>query len=179
MSVKGSKEDIKEFKKRFSSKDNPLDSKKIIPYPKDFELLDKINSYSFNDKDKYVPTDEEQRELVLMTLSEKYDMSSDGFNQGGYGWCVENWGSKWGICSPILHEETDTSLDYNFQTAWSDGLLLVLEMSKVLPDLTFDLSCEEESGDFAYNMEIKGGQIIKEIDRTEECRAEINSHRGG
>ena len=82
-------------------------------------------------------------------------------------------GYKWGICSPILDEETDTSLDYGFQTAWSDGLPLVLEMSKILPELDFELSCEEESGNFAYDMEIKGGVVVKEIDRTDEYRDEL------
>jgi hypothetical protein len=126
-----------------------------------------------------VPTEEENRELVLMTLSGKYDMSKDGFNQGGYDWCVKNWGSKWGICNPILHSESDTSLDYTFETAWSDGLPLVLEMSKILPEVDFEYSCEEESGNFAYDMEIRGGVVTEEIDRTEEYQKELQGDEDG
>lgn len=46
-------------------KGNNLDFNKIIPYPKEYADRDK-------NSDRW-----------------------EGFNNGGYNWCVQNWGTKW------------------------------------------------------------------------------------
>ena len=43
---------------------------------------------------------------------------SKWYNDFGYDWCIENWGTKWNACEQVnvLGEE---EIDLDFQTAWS------------------------------------------------------------
>ena len=40
---------------------------------------------------------EEDRKAYI----DKYGFPKDGYNQGGYQWCCDNWGTKWGSITPI------------------------------------------------------------------------------
>ena len=81
LAVEGPKEVIEEFLK-FAAGESPFDFEKFIPYPEEFQRLDEI------------------AEAWLKEHAERpdYDWHSqpkDGFNSGGYDWCVANWGTKW------------------------------------------------------------------------------------
>lgn len=52
-----------------------------------------------------------------------------------YDWQLHNWGTKWDACDPNYDYETKT---LDFQTAWSSPEKIILEMSKMFPDLSFD-----------------------------------------
>jgi hypothetical protein len=166
----GEEEDIKTFKERFMDKGN-IDARKIIPYPKEYELLDKVNEGGA----KYEPTEEEKRQLILMELEGKYDTSRDGYNQGGYEWCVDNWGSKWGFCDCIVDREEENCLEISFKTAWSPITPLIERISKEIPNLKVSYSAEEESGDFAFDSTWENGVLIEQIDRTDEYQKEIRA----
>ena len=62
-----------------------FDFNKIIPYPK-----------------KYADADKAQAEWRKIPGNEnKYGGLEvpDGFNHGGYDWCLKNWGTKWNACN--------------------------------------------------------------------------------
>jgi len=165
--VKGDKEDIKKFKKLFMEGKRIVNTK-IISYPREFELLDKIN----RDGNNYQPTEEEEKELMVIYLTGKYKKGIDGYNQGGYEWCCKFYGSKWGICECTLVEETEENIDFIFKSAWSPSTPLVMAMSKKLPDLIFDFNCQEETADYAFNSTWKGGKEIKFEDTVEDyCKS--------
>jgi hypothetical protein len=71
-----------------------------------------------------------------------------------YDWNVRNWGTKWDVGvswneeypETELMEETDTSLAYRFNTAWSPPLPAIETLSSQYPNVEFNLSYEEETG---------------------------------
>jgi len=87
----------------------------------------------------------------------------DGFNSGGYEWCNENWGTKWGICNAELINDNDydetKELGYSFETAWSPPFPVVLEMSKLFPNLEFDLRYFEGGNGFNGLFVCKKGKV--------------------
>ena len=83
---------------------------------------------------------------------------ADGKKQGDteYNWYNFNrskWGTKWdiGVADEVkyseteLLEESDTELNYKFNTAWSPPTPAIEELSRQYPEVTIILSYEEES----------------------------------
>jgi len=159
LKLKGDKEDILAFKKLLTSKIdrygekrlNVLDTNNIIPYPKKFLDLD-IN-----------PKTRVNRIIGRKCQSVE---GKDGFNSGGYDWCLQNWGTKWGICQAYISNENlndkKSEISYCFETAWSPGEQVILKMSELFPTLTFYWECEEESMEFRFKCKIKEGKVLKE-----------------
>lgn len=71
-----------------------------------------------------------------------------------YDWNVTNWGTKWDVAishgeeypETELMEESETSLAYRFNTAWSPPIPAIEKLSEQYPKLHFNLSYEEETG---------------------------------
>ena len=71
-----------------------------------------------------------------------------------YDWNVRNWGTKWDVAishdeeypETELMEESETSLAYRFNTAWSPPIPIIQKLSEQYPKLHFNLSYEEETG---------------------------------
>ncbi len=125
--VCGDAKRLKEFKLFGQNRGNVLDTNKFVRYPERYAVSDKIASEfkgDFKDRPK------------------------DGFNNGGYGWCLDNWGTKWGICDAELVEDYEGELNYEFSCAWSPCSPVVLAMSKLFPDLEFTLRYFEGGAGF-------------------------------
>lgn len=176
--ITGSKEELKRFKKFALTKnkykkekgeetDNVLDTEKFIPYPKEFkeqdELCKKFEELKEKKEKKKKLTKEENRELILMSLTpEKYE--KDGFNSGGYGWCVSNWGTKWGICHSELSPKSPkfpNELFYVFDTAWTPCFPVILKMSELFPKFNFNYKYWEGGSGFRGLFVCEGGKVIK------------------
>ena len=95
-------------------------------------------------------------------------MMKDGFNSGGYDWCLQNWGTKWGICDSEKQEEygwegkEDKEVMYKFQTAWSPPNPIILRMSKLFPDLEFEMRYFEGGGGFNGIYRCKNGEVQRD-----------------
>ncbi len=61
----------------------------------------------------------------------------DGFNNGGYDWCVENWGTKW-PASDVARRDYD-GVCVSFKTAWSPPTPVVKALHKQFPQCTITL----------------------------------------
>lgn len=163
LSLEGNVEDIKKFREKFD--DGKLDADKVIPYPRDLKLLDmKANEKKL--------TNNEEKELILIALEGKYDLKKDGFNQGGYDWKVDNWGTKWNFYDCEIEEDEGDYLMYRFQTAWSPITPVIIEMSKQFPKLTLNYFCDEEGGEFRFEETYENGIKTDYDDRTHECEEE-------
>lgn len=144
MTIRGDKKELKRFKE-FSktenhTENNLLDTNKFIPYPQKFREMDKKDcNNSFNVKKK--------EELV------------DGMN--GYDWCCCNWGTKWGICRASIRKETDKMIVYDYDTAWSPAIPVMMKMSELFPKLTFEFDISYEGDNIVDHMLISKGKIIK------------------
>ena len=75
-------------------------------------------------------------------------------NDSWYYWNLRNWGTKWDVAishgeeypETELMEESETSLAYRFNTAWSPPIPAIEKLSEQYPKLHFNLSYEEETG---------------------------------
>ena len=90
----------------------------------------------------------------------------DGFNSGGYDWCVKNWGTKWGIYSAVLKETKlagkRSKVAYTFRSAWSPPLPVINAMSIKFPQLKFKLKYYERGVGFKGTFEVQAGQVSAE-----------------
>src|SRR5262249_40688206 len=73
---------VQEFLKRAEGSNGCLDFNAFLPYPERFLALDKAAE------------EWEERKRNDPDLDYR-DRPKDGFNQGGYEWCIANWCTKW------------------------------------------------------------------------------------
>lgn len=155
LTIRGSNKDIKAFLKAVKSKDKIISAEKIIPYPKHFADADaaaakyrKKNS-SWNDGPK------------------------DGYNNGGYEWCCETWGTKWGLYDFNELTWTKTGAKVSFFSAWSPAIPLFIKMAEMFPSLTFTVRYYEQGAAFQGKFKAKGSEVLANEDW------EYRGNRGG
>ncbi len=115
---------------------NDFSFDRIIPYPEPFHSMDK----------------------------EPF-CGRDGFNAGGYTWCVANWGTKWDAANGV--EAARLSADrmfYTFDTAWSPFIPVVERLAGMFPELEFFYHFEEQGCCFAGDREYRDGELVSESD---------------
>lgn len=133
-----------------------LSANKFIPYPEEFQKLDDAAEEAHEKGDYAV---------------------KDGFNSGGYQWCIQNWGTKWGIYDATIVSQKligkKGKIKYTSQSAWSPPLPVVDAMSKKFPDLKFDMKYYERGMAFKGHYVVQNGEVL-----TNEESA-YHGHRGG
>lgn len=154
--VSGPIADLRAFQDVAREGDKLLSANKFIPYPTNLALLD---AASRKERD-----DNPRGPWKL----------KDGFNQGGYEWCMENWGTKWGIYNAKLTNDVTRDgdeqygpLEYTFKSAWSPATKIIAAMSKKFPHLTFDLHYFERGMEFQGHVILRGGDVVHEEEQTE------------
>lgn len=75
-----------------------------------------------------------------------------------YNWNVRNWGTKWELSNADV-SESETSLSYYFESAWSPPVEALVNLSKMYPDLQFRMEGLDENFCFAYEVLIKDGEL--------------------
>lgn len=84
-----------------------LDFDKIIPYPQELKDLDQRNA-EYQAKFFAITKDDPGRDKKLKALADEYGVEpgtpwlKDGYNAGGYEWCIQNWSTKWNACRVSL-----------------------------------------------------------------------------
>lgn len=93
----------------------------------------------------------------------------DGYNSGGYEWCIDNWGTKWGIYDTKLVEENlkendknTNYLQYVFYTAWTPAIKIIKAMGERFPTLKFELNYSESGEGYEGEFIISEGEVIKD-----------------
>ena len=110
--------------------DSPkFDFNALIPYPENFRQMD-----------------EDARTLKHDAYLAKYGHNRNGFNSGGYEWCNENWGTKWGAYDVAQRDYQGTCI--TFQTAWAPSQQIVVALAKRFPALTLSLEYFERGQEF-------------------------------
>jgi hypothetical protein len=180
LTVKGPRAKLDEFKRTISDRDEVLSANKIIPYPKVLTFLDKLNTFEAQRKRKggeqpEIPGElrDEYSSLLLQGALEGYDIHGDGFNQGGYEWCIENWGTKWGFCESRIVDENDGGISYQFDTAWTPPKPLIVKMGEMFPELKFEFRYYECGAGFQGRMRMEDGQVV------ESWEGNYDGDRGG
>jgi hypothetical protein len=143
LDVTGEKEEVKRFRefakakdprydKRGKGEENELSFHSFIPYP-----------------DKYLLQDIKCRTIKTNC--------KDGYNQGGYEWCANSWGTKWNAGSVYI-EELEEGIRYSFDTAWAPPIPVVIKMGEMFPELKFKLSFSEEGMGFEGDLIVENGE---------------------
>ena len=140
------------------SDDQLLDANKFIPYPEHFKKLDAL--------------------AKIAAAKEPPDYTvKDGFNSGGFQWCLENWGTKWGIYDCKIEYKDfgirNGKLKYRFNTAWAPPLPIIKAMSDKFPTLRFRLNY------FEFGMGFKGTYIVKNGEVIKDVQSKYSGRRGG
>ena len=98
--VSGRKEDLQRFKEKAKGKNGDLDFNSFVPYPEEWRKLDEAywgawgKLRELNDKLERAESEEEKQRIRKEIEEVQKNMpEKDGYNQGGYEWCWENWGN--------------------------------------------------------------------------------------
>lgn len=152
--VTGSFEETRRFRKFAKTKDCEIDANRFIPYPETYKKLDRIAREW-----------EKKNTINGGRYKEGVDFRSrpkDGFNSGGYEWCINNWGTKWGFYSFSKVEMNKNNIVYKFETAWSPAIPVIIQASVLFPTLKFRYQYEDEGWNYIGYAEFFNGEKIKE-----------------
>ena len=160
MYVTGDVESLKAFLEFAKEDDHILSANKFIPYPEKYKEMDRIAE----EYGKAHPDDWRNR-------------PKDGFNSGGYEWCCQNWGTKWGIYDCTITSQKLTGkkgkLSFTFQYAWSPALRVIDAMSEKFPTLHFKVKYFEGGMGYQGTYVVQGGNVL------EDTESKYGGHRGG
>lgn len=177
LKVTGEKKERKRFEQGIKDKNKKFSFNKVIPYPKKFAKLDEKAREIEDKREAFIVKLQKKGEPENIAREKawaKYPHVKDGYNQGGYDWCVANWGTKWDV-DEVSKKTTPLYTQYSFVTAWSPPLAGILTISKKYPRLTFCLDYEEPGMCFFGTFICKNGMIIEEI----EQEMTPKTHKGG
>lgn len=139
----GTKEDIGAFKQYISKSKIPFDFNLFLPYPEEFKVLD--DAYAEAEAAE-VPWDK---------------LPKSGYEQGGYDWCISQWGTKWNLEDASVNRDGDEDLSGYFDTAWAPPLGVIRAMSAMFPNLTITINYSEEGMDFEGFATYQNGEVIE------------------
>lgn len=54
--------------------------------------------------------------------------SNESSSEDNTDWCIENWGTKWDICEPIISATGEDFIELKFYTAWSPPIPFYKEL---------------------------------------------------
>lgn len=149
--VEGKPEELERFRQFARGRDfEVLSADRFLPYPEEFRVLDAQHQAL----EKKASAGEIPWDLVRRF--------KDGFNSGGYEWCLKHWGTKWGIChSRLVEDNTGSgSLFYQFETAWTPPLPVIRRMGELFPRLRFKLEYYEGGMGFRGTFVVEGGEVV-------------------
>jgi hypothetical protein len=132
---------LKHFMNHVRGDETAIDFDKIIPYPKKFKDMDKAAEKS----------------------AAKGNHVKDGYNSGGYEWCISFWGTKWNADASLEHTDLKKGkLRYGMSTVWSPPTPVILKMSEMFPGLQFKLKYWEGGNGFKGIFIAENGEIISD-----------------
>lgn len=158
-------ENLKKFKETAFTKDKYpdddeekdiyIDFENFVPYPEEVyeEEKERITIKNLRKKGK---NGEANKLEILYKLK--------GYKEfDWYNWNIQMWGTKWNSHYTKEPIEKGNKLFYNFDTAWSPPLPVVLAMSQMFPNLYFKIKYYEQGMGFYGTFECKAGVVIKDI----------------
>jgi len=142
-----------------------LSFNKGIPYPSHFEALDVITRV-------WEAAHPDGSDEYKQPFNER---PKDGYNQGGYEWCIENWGCKWDVdkAEANITRTSPARLQASFSTPWSPPLPVLRAWSSQYRTLTFSIRYYECGMAFKGRYKVRNSQILA------NTTASYTGHRGG
>ena len=82
-----------------------------------------------------------------------------------YAWRCAHWGTKWDVSDPELLEDSETNLEYRFDTAWGPPCAAIVTISQQFPKLTFEMEYSEPGMCFEGTFVARNGVVTKNDER--------------
>lgn len=157
--VSGRRALLEEFIERVKSDKVEFDFESVIPYPEEFRRADEAHE-AWGTENAHIP------------WGERPPRPLDGYNQGGYDWCIQRWGTKWNSSGAVI-DRRDRSVLISFQTAWSPPIPVIDALSRLFPELSLKLNYWEQGAGY------KGVHHVKESLVLEQWEGSYKGNRGG
>jgi len=149
INISGPKAILNEIVKKYFNENGELNCDAVIPYPSEYKELDEIAK----------AWDIQNRDNPDADLSKK---PADGFNQGGYEWCCENWGTKWGTYEGQEIIKGVSSISFSFCSAWSPPIPVVNKLAQMYPQVCFKMKSYDGGGGYKWELVYENGEITKD-----------------
>lgn len=146
-----------------------LSAQRFIPFPPEYQVRHMVCPQCGYDAG-------DQKDEDAWPRCPECDVAlKDWYNRGGYDWCCEHWGTKWGLYDVKATDAgfEDGHIGYFFRTAWAPPTPVIEAMSKRFPSLEFKLSYFEGGMDFQGVDAFRGGEVL------EHHEGEYHGDRGG
>jgi len=130
-----------------------LDFNTAIPYPDHFKQMDDA-THAWEQAHPYG--------------SDAYkahwqDRPKDGYNQGGYDWCIAHWGCKWNASTDeTLQRISEEKAEGHFSTPWAPPMPVIDAWSAKYPSLTFVLKYFEGGMGFQGVYRVRKGRVLSQ-----------------
>jgi hypothetical protein len=149
--VNGPKAVVEEVIKKHFTADGELDCNTVIPYPEEYLRLDEVaRKWEADNKDN------PNRDYRLKP--------KDGYNQGGYEWCITNWGTKWGTYDGHGLRRTTRGFSTTFNSAWSPPTPVVTALAAMYPKLKIQMNSFEPGAGFQVHALWENGVLNHETE---------------
>jgi len=117
---------------------------------------DKKERDRFFSEEEFATTTPLQKYLPMS----EYHQTMEGYNDGGYSWCYDNWGTKWPENDLTLIDK-EYSLDFSFDSPWGPPIVGYQKISAMFHELFFLHYYQEDgmcfSGSIIYH---QGSQVF-------------------
>lgn len=104
-------------------KRKPFDFDNFVPYPEEFAARDRDAMW-----------------LSREEMTAKYGSDKDAYNDGGYEWCIENWGTKWSASKAVWVNEHSTLY---FDTPWCPPIKIISALHERFPKINISFEFYE------------------------------------
>ena len=158
LTIIGTEEQVKQVTEAIKGEreDQFIDFNKISPIPKELENTQSpskiISQKEYDEQEKRIAegnlTDNEKNRGLSRGLTQELaDEYKIRFGASDwYDWQTSNWGTKWNAYEQVQIDENVIE----FQTAWSTPFALLVNLSILFPEVTFEVRFADE--DFGYNV---------------------------
>lgn len=92
-----------------------------------------------------------------------YYKTQTGYNDGGYEWCINTWGTKWPEGELEVHYDPSDEKDIigmSFDTAWAPPLDGIAKIARLYPTLEFSIEWSEPGMAFCGAAVYRDGESV-------------------
>ena len=149
----GSRERVRELLEFIRGDESPIDFQKIIPMPEELNIEagsrtdDGYKNYKQYKSGGITGELQKKREQYAREHPDCWKLGKRAYeNEEKYGfkdwydWCIAKWGTKWNACDASDAGNNTIS----FETAWDCPYGIFEELSKLFPDVSFEVCYADE-----------------------------------
>ena len=141
---------------RVRTRETAFDFQRIIPYPWHYRRQDEA-VHRLREELDGLSNDER-----IAKLEELGGWPKDGYNSGGYDWCIGNWGVKWPVADLCVESKSVTRIKLTFDTPWGPPLPVIARLSEFpTHSVEFDLRYYEAGMAFQGRFVARAGEEIE------------------